>query len=193
MQWKASRKSRQILGRGVAWNGVPHKYLRMSVLLKMSFPTVVQHTRIARQATMRRVQQLHSATGCIGEKFGVFWSVGWECGGGSGAAAINARSYAIRFYNNIPVNRMLQTISNVKRKSKQHIKLVRARLRALGLSAVSGSIGMQVLSVAICVCLLQFYGQIAFADLITCERRMGKLSLTRELDNISTAENQQRR
>lgn len=52
---------------------------------------------------------------------------------------------------------------------------------------------VQVLSVAICVCLLPFYGQIAFADLITCERRMGKLSLTRELDNISTAENQPRR
>lgn len=134
MQWKASRKSRQILGRGMACrtNTFACQFYWKWVFRRHSHI----NTRIARRASMRRVQQLHDATGCIGENFGVFRTVGLglrrrlrrhRC----------AHSYGIRFYNNIPVNRRLQTISNVKRKSKQHIKWVRALLRALGLTQCS--------------------------------------------------------
>lgn len=74
-------------------------------------------------------------------------------GRGSAMAPLMHRSHGIRFYYNIPVNRMLQTISNVKRKSKQHIKLVRALLHAVGLPSAQPAAPHDALCVCRCYCL----------------------------------------
>lgn len=76
---------------------------------------------------------------------------------------------------------MLQTISNVKRKSKQHIKLARAfgqttataRTTASGCNRMHSCVRVFVCWCIAC-CLLQFYGQIAICqtDRI-CERTNG--------------------
>lgn len=134
MQWKASRKSRQIPFRSThTHTNASASDHRVSVSLREwvhFFDGASPH-----KYAFCGEHRYDACNRCIGEKFWVFWS-----NGGFeervGDSAINARrSHGIRFYNNIPVNRMLQTISNVKRKSKQHIKLVRALLHAVGLRA----------------------------------------------------------